>query len=241
MAPEVSQEKGIGGQAEEHSHDYVAALKYPWLNSLYDPLVGLLMREREFRTRLVEQLQVGSGHRVLDVGCGTATLTLLIKEFHRDAEVIGIDGDPGILAIARKKAARAGLDATFAHGMAFALPYADESFDRVVSSLVLHHLSRENKQRALREAWRVLRLGGQLHIADWGPPSTGVMRLLARLVRKLDGTDRVQDNLDGLLPVFMCEAGLADVRENSRMATAFGTLSFYSASKPRATGLREGV
>jgi ubiquinone/menaquinone biosynthesis C-methylase UbiE len=66
--------------------------------------------------------------------------------------------------------------------MAWALPYQGDCFDRVLTTLVLHHLNRENKQRALGEAYRVLRAGGQLHIADWGKPHNRWMRGASLLV-----------------------------------------------------------
>ncbi len=66
---------------------YIPALRYDWLTPLYDPIVGWMMREAAFKCRLVEQARIESGHHVLDLGCGTATLTILVKQAHPDAEV----------------------------------------------------------------------------------------------------------------------------------------------------------
>ena len=90
----------------------------------------------------------------------------MLKRNKPQAEIIGIDGDPKILALAKEKARAGNFEVQFDEGMSFALPYADESFDRVVSSLFFHHLTRENKLKTLREVWRVLKQGGELHIAD---------------------------------------------------------------------------
>src|SRR5438093_7602838 len=95
--------------------------------------------------------------QILDLGCGTGTLTLQIKRAFPHAEVRGIDGDPKILKIARAKTQRAGLEIALDEGMAFALPYPDATFDRVVSSLVLHHLTAGDKRRSCAEVFRVLR------------------------------------------------------------------------------------
>ena len=76
------------------------------------------MRESTFKRRLVEQARIEKGQRVLDLGCGTGTLTILIKKSHPEAEVIGLDGDPNILEIARTKIAKAGLDITLDQGIA---------------------------------------------------------------------------------------------------------------------------
>ena len=117
------------------------------------------MREEQFKKQLVRQAQIQAGQNVLDLGCGTATLTILIKQTHPEAEVTGLDGDPRVLAIGRAKAAKAGAAIILDQGMSFRLPYSDESFDRVLSSLLFHHLNTENKQRTLDEVYRVLRPG----------------------------------------------------------------------------------
>jgi ubiquinone/menaquinone biosynthesis C-methylase UbiE len=92
---------------------------------------------------------------------------------HPRAEVIGIDPDPGALRRARRKAARAGLPVRVERGFAGELPFPDGSIDRVLSSLMLHHLDEDEKRRAMREIRRVLRPGGQLHLVDFAgtPPN----------------------------------------------------------------------
>ena len=142
------------------SNQFIPALGSDLLTPLYDPLLWL-MREKRFKGDLIEQAKITSGNRVLDVGCGTGTLAIMTKRIHPDAEVVGIDADSKILGIARDKAAKAGIDVTLDQGMADQLPYADSSFDRVLSSLFLHHLSTENKRRTCREVFRVLRSGGR--------------------------------------------------------------------------------
>lgn len=89
-----------------------------------------------------------------------------------DAEVTGLDGDPRVLALAReKKSARAGLRIELREGMAFDPTFPAGSFDRVVSSLVFHHLDLDNKRRTLGRLFELLRPGGELHIANWGHPA----------------------------------------------------------------------
>src|SRR5260221_465800 len=94
------------------------------------------MRGSVFKGQLIRQAQIRSGERALDLGCGTGTLTLRLKQVHPDAEVVGLDADPRALRIAEAKAATAGLQVTFDRGMAIALPYPDDAFDRVLSSLL---------------------------------------------------------------------------------------------------------
>lgn len=207
---------------------FIPALGNDLLTPLYDPLLWF-MRESRFKGDLIEQAQISNGIRVLDVGCGTGTLAIMTKQLHPEAEVVGIDADTKILQIARAKAAKTGIKLTFDQGMADHLPYADSSFDRVLSSLFLHHLSTENKLRTLREVLRVLRTGGRFDVVDFGPPRTFYSRLVARIIVN---NEEVAGNLRGLLPEMFREAGFENVEETRQFMTIAGALSFYQGTKP---------
>ena len=120
-------------------------------------------QEEKFKRRLVEQTSIQPGQRVLDLGCGTATLTLLAKQAAPEADVVGLDGDPAVLHIAREKARQRWCRISLVEGMSFSPPFPPESFDRIVSSLVLHHLTTENKRRTLEQAYRLLKPGDFAH------------------------------------------------------------------------------
>ena len=150
---------------------------------------------------------------------------------HPDATVIGIDGDPKILEIGRTKAAKTNMNITLAQAMSFELPYPTSSFDCVLSSLMFHHLTRENKVRSLKEVYRVLRNGGKLHIADFAKPQNLLMRIASYPWRLFDGSMNTIDIIKGLLPTLMRDSGFVEVRESVRYMTLFGTLSLYAGRK----------
>ncbi len=210
---------------------YVPALSYHGLTPFYDPVVRWTSREKTFKQRLLQQANIRPAHRVLDLGCGTATLTIAVKQAVPRATVQGLDGDAQILKIARDKVQQAGVEILFDEGMSDNLPYQDKVFDRVVSSLFFHHLTKENKLRTLGEVRRVLKPGGELHIADWGKPHNILMRAASLPVRWLDGAPPA-DSFDGLLTSYMRETGFVDVRTGEHYATMFGTLWLYQATKP---------
>jgi ubiquinone/menaquinone biosynthesis C-methylase UbiE len=196
----------------------------PW----YDLLLRWFMRERKFKSRLLSQARISECDRILDIGCGTGTLAIMVKEIHPNAEVAGLDPDAKVLGIARAKGANTGTESILIQGMSCEIPCSNNSFDRVLSSLMLHHLSTTNKDRTFKEAFRVLRPRGELHIVDFGPPRS----LYCRLVAPLLGTSKeMSANIKGLLPELLRSAGFVGVRETGQMTTIAGALSFYSAQK----------
>jgi ubiquinone/menaquinone biosynthesis C-methylase UbiE len=210
---------------------YLPALRFRALTRLYDPVVGLTTRERRFKELLVEQAAPSPGQRILDLGCGTGTLAIQLKEREPGAEVVGLDADPEMLAQARAKAERANVELQLAEGMSDELPFEDGSFDRVVSTLFFHHLDPEPKRRTAREVARVLRNGGELHVADWGQPSDPAMSIAFLGIRLLDGFENTADNVRGELPRIFEEAGLGQAEETNRLRTPLGTLALYRAQR----------
>lgn len=207
---------------------YIPALRFSWLTPVYDPVLRRMMPEVALKQRLVAQAQIAAGQRLLDLGAGTGTLTIMVKQSCPGADVVGLDGDPQVLALARAKAAAAGAAISFDLGLATALPYADGAFDRVLSSLMLHHLTTDDKQGALGEAWRVLSPGGELHILDFGPPQNAPAWLISLVVRRLE---RTADNIAGRLPEMFRQAGFTAVAQTEQHMTIVGTLALYRGRK----------
>jgi ubiquinone/menaquinone biosynthesis C-methylase UbiE len=210
----------------ETSRTYLPAAGHDWLLPLYDPIVKLLGGEAA-RGALLDQAALRPGHQVLEVGCGTGTLAMMIKRLHPDAAMVGLDPDPKALTRAKRKALRAGVTIQFDEGFADALPYPQASFDRVFSSFMLHHLPAEQKGKMLREVRRVLRPGGELHLLDFEGPEDGKHGFLAHLFHS---NDRLKENSESRVLSLMRQAGLTDPKKLGRRAMRFGRIAYYRAT-----------
>jgi len=155
---------------ENVDRTYLPAAGHDWALPLYDPFVKLLGGDKGRQDLIVEAALPTVG-RVLDVGCGTGTLAVLIKQLYPKVDVVGLDPDPKALGRARRKAKRASALIQFDQGSADRLPYADASFDRVVSSFMFHHLRADQRAKMLQEVSRVLVPGGIQ------PTSSSIIRL----------------------------------------------------------------
>jgi len=135
---------------------------YEFIAEEYDDRIpGLTAADRRFIDTELDFIlsRVGIDDQVLDLGCGTGRLTLPLAV--RAREVIGLDLCDGMLSAARRKAAAAGADIRFDQGDMCDLPYPDESFDVVTSTLALMHIPLDARPRAFAEISRVLRPGGR--------------------------------------------------------------------------------
>ncbi|HOX05044.1 MAG TPA: methyltransferase domain-containing protein [Planctomycetota bacterium] len=175
--------------------DHAAGL-YDWLA----PLMTLGLEGRLHR-RLIAGLRLDRPMAVLDIGCGTGSLTL---DLHGampagdGSRVLGIDAAEAMIAVAgRKVRGRAGLE--FRAALAEELPCAPESFDRAASAFFFHHVHYRLKRRILEELWRVLRPGGRAAIIDVDTPYNAFGALCANAGRWLFRQDEIRENIDGLL------------------------------------------
>jgi ubiquinone/menaquinone biosynthesis C-methylase UbiE len=136
---------------------------------------------QEWGSRMADAAQVQDKQRVLDVACGTGVLARTIAErVGPDGEVVGLDINEGMLAVARQKAPHI----EWRFGPAESLPFEDNSFDAVVSQFSLMFF--EDRSAALSEMRRVLRPGGHLTVAVWDslentPGYAAMVELLQRL------------------------------------------------------------
>lgn len=211
---------------------YIPALGFHCLTPYYDAVVNTTGRQRRIKQALIKQAHCEPGQHVLDLGSGTGTLAIGIKQHQPQTKVTGVDGDPKILAIALRKAQTAKLPIQFDQALSNSLPYPEAQFDRVLSSMFFHHLSWPDKVRTTQEVLRVLKPGAELHLADWGRATNFCMRGLFLTVQLLDGFQNTQDHVQGKLIALFEENGFVDVSQRKTFNTIYGTIALYRAVKP---------
>ncbi|OBF79993.1 methyltransferase type 11 [Mycobacterium sp. 852002-51163_SCH5372311] len=225
------------------TQSFTPAAGNPKWTRYYDTTVALLTREQRWRSATVRQLRPEPGDVIVDVGCGTASLAILMKRCQPGARIIGVDPDPQVLAIARAKVRKAGLDVEaieaieaieFVQGMGdkAAELVGPGTATKTVSSLVLHQCPVPMKLAIITNMFNLLRPGGELVITDFGLQRSALMRLGFRIVQRVDGKADTQPNADGILPELIKRAGFVDVTEASVIPTVSGSLSIYHARRP---------
>jgi ubiquinone/menaquinone biosynthesis C-methylase UbiE len=193
----------------------------------YDACVSMLMlgRRAQLRQQTVALAQIQPGEAVLEVGCGTGDVALAASPYTGPTGlVVGIDPAPEMIAVARAKAARAARAVDFQVGLIEALAYPDDTFDIVLSSLMMHHLPDDLKRQGLAEIARVLKPGGRLLIVDFKRPTGWLSRAITTLMLHSGLQHGVQD-----LPAMLGTAGFTRIETGD---TGFRTLGFVRGQIP---------
>jgi ubiquinone/menaquinone biosynthesis C-methylase UbiE len=211
---------------------YLPAAGVHWALPIYDPYARLLGWDA-VRSTLLEQMDLAPGQRVLDIGCATGTLLVVVKQRHPDVFVVGLDPDPKALARAARKALRAGVKVHFNRGFSDQLPYADASFDRVSCTGMFSLLPLAEKETTLGEVRRVLRPGGSFHLFDMArnPLGSSLWLPLLRVWLRQPGQDVRVCTKDQTVAL-MREAGFADARKTGEHPFWVWPLASYRASRP---------
>jgi ubiquinone/menaquinone biosynthesis C-methylase UbiE len=162
------------------------------------------------RRTALQVAQVAPGDKVLDVGCGTGSLAIAAKgKAGLDGEVHGIDAAPEMIEVARRKAAKKGVDVGFQVGLIEEIPFPDGHFDIALNTFVLHHLPHDLKRKGFAEIRRVLKPGGRFLVADLAGRSDS---LIGHLMSLLIGHHMIHGDVADLTAMLK-DAGFTDVEE----------------------------
>lgn len=198
--------------------------------SAYDRLLGLLTREKKWRTALLELLDPRAGERILDVGSGTGSFAILVKQAQPGAVVEGIDPDPEVRAIAAAKASASGADILWHAGFARDASSLGQ-FDKVVASLVFHQVSMDGKISGLAAMYAATKPGGTMIVADYARQASWLMRQGFKIVQSADGRINTQPHADGFLEAELLQLWGRSVAADWSLNTPTGTISMFSHHK----------
>lgn len=185
---------------------------------LYD-LVARVLGADQARQSLLDQPQLRSAERVLDIGCGTGTFAVLLKKRFPKVEVIGLDPDQKALTRASRKAERAGLSIRFDEGFADDLHYESGSFDMVFSSFMFHHLEGKDREKTLREVRRILKPSGSFCLLDFEVSQAASGHGFFHL---LHSSERLRHNSEDRILTLMRNAGFSDSKKIATRPVLFG-------------------
>lgn len=212
--------------------EFTPALGHAALPPFYDNAIALMTREGRWRNALVNRVNPGASDRILDVGCGTGSLAIMLNRRAPSSVIAGLDPDADVLRRASQKANQAGAKIRFEQGFARDAAFVlSDGATKVVSSLVFHQVPMTEKKAGLAAMYASLVRGGEIHIADYGLQRTALMRLLFKQIQRLDGIENTTPNAMGILPTLMNEAGFADVSEACVISTPTGSISLYYGRK----------
>lgn len=199
---------------------------------LYDRTIRLLTREQVWRAALLRQVDPQAGELILDVGCGTGTFAIMLKQLCPAARIVALDPDPNVLKIASRKAMEACVSIECRPGFASDAGALRATADKAVSSLVFHQVPMAGKRAGLAAMFAAVRQGGEVHIADYAS-QRGIMRALFRLtVQQIDGLADTQPNADGALEAILSDQSGATVEATRVVPTPTGAISLFKVQKP---------
>ncbi len=207
---------------------YLPAAGHDLFLPLYD-LITRLLGADQARQSLLDQPELRSAERVLDIGCGTGTFAVLLKKRFPKVEVIGLDPDQKALARAERKSEKAGVSIRFDQGFADEHQYESGSFDVIFSSFMFHHLEGKDREKTLHEVHRVLKPAGTFYLLDFEVSQTGSEHGLFRMFHS---TERLQDNSEDRLLSLMRDAGFSESKKigTQPVLLGFGHAGYYRGS-----------
>ncbi|MBZ0291094.1 MAG: class I SAM-dependent methyltransferase [Anaerolineae bacterium] len=216
----------------DHGHQHVEDLeteggiiRWAWFYDIFTRVIFANSVQKMMKA-VVKLARIQPGEEVLDIGCGTGTLAILAKQGDgHSAEIHGVDAASEMIERARQKAKAANVDIDFQPGLAENIRFEDGTFDLVMNSLMMHHLTPELREKALAEVYRVLKPGGRLLIVDFEPPKPGLYKsFLTLIIGDMTSIDNTT-----LLPLVRA-AGF----ENVSIGSASAMATYIAGVKPFA-------
>lgn len=199
---------------------FIPAAHFDFLTPFYGPLVQVFYG-KQFR-KIAKLINLKPKEKLLDVGCGDGNLLKILQGEYPKNKLTGLDIDSKILKIARKKLPK---NIELIKSSAAKLPFPDHSVDVVTSTFMIHHLETQDKEKMIREIFRILKPNGRFYLLDFGPPTNLFGKIITTLFRKAEHLD---DALEDRYRKFTREAGFQKIHTIFR---SHGMLELLKAIK----------
>ncbi len=211
---------------ETVNKNYIPPAHWDFLTPFYDVGCILLGFGSGFRHRIIQDLNLSGTEKILDAGCGTGTLLIMLKNLYPSIITEGLDPDEKALKIAIKKSKKSHTNIIFHCSTMDNMPFESSSFDIVVSSLTFHHIQQDDKLASLKECYRILKPQGRMLLVDFGPPDSYLLNRASSKIFSL--FEPIEDGRKGRIPELMSEAGFYKVNEAGKYL--YG-ITFYKGYK----------
>jgi len=193
---------------------FIPASRYAPLLMFYDGFVRRFFKKTF--NRIIEAISPQPNQKVLDVGCGPGNIILKLKQYEPSLDVTGLDIDPKILSVAKKKLKKYNIEAQLVEASAtdFAI---EEDFDIIVSTLMFHHIDRTQKQKMLSEVMNHLRENGRFFLYDFGPPTSIWGKILVSIWLPFEPL--IKEGTNGEYRKLLEDTGFKNVKSHFRSLT----------------------
>jgi ubiquinone/menaquinone biosynthesis C-methylase UbiE len=206
--------------------NFIPALHFKSLNNLFDRFLKVSMKEEYIKNELINISKLNKGQNILDFGCGTGTLIKMILDKVPGVNIVGLDIDQNILDLAVKKLKIYNTQLVKYNGVT--IPFSDSYFDKVLTSLAIHHIKSENKILIFKEIRRALKRTGKVYILDFTKPKDMYSVFVTSILKHIEP---IHDNIEEKIPGILSESGFTDISQNGYYKTAFGPLTIYCGTK----------
>lgn len=202
--------------------EYIRPLRFassPWMYGIF---LSLSRLGKKFKKTIFETIPLIGTEKVLDIGCGDGTLVFTALEKFPELDITGIDPDDFMIEACKKEAKERNFNTLFIRGYADVLPFEDNSVDGSYITLVLHHMGKEDKRKALQEVHRVLRKGGKLTIADFRKiPMPFIAHFFV-----FEQYEHLRENFEGLVHILAKEIGFSFISKTERKKSLIEIVTF---------------
>src|SRR3989344_2684555 len=205
---------------------HIPPLRFNFLTKFFDSFLRICMKEYKIKNEFINLAKIKKNDKILDLGCCTGTLLKILAKKKKTTKIYGIDINISALKIAKNKLINTKTILKKYNGIK--IPFEDNFFDTIFSSLVIHHIPKKDRVLIFFEIKRVLKEDGNLFILDFGKQQNIYGKLITSIIKLIEP---IEDNLKGKIPFYLKQTKFKGIKGHKHYKTLFGELTIYSGKK----------